>query len=37
MTEPTTQAWIGEFGRAKFGEPLFVPDADSATRMRKAS
>ncbi|MBA2324707.1 MAG: substrate-binding domain-containing protein, partial [Pseudonocardiales bacterium] len=37
MTEPTTQAWIGEFGRAKFGQPLFVPDADSAVRTRKAS
>ena len=27
LTEPKTQEWIGQFGRAKFGEPLFVPDA----------
>jgi tungstate transport system substrate-binding protein len=27
LTDPTTQAWIGEFGRAKFGQPLFIPDA----------
>ena len=27
LTEPATQAWIGEFGRAKFGQPLFGPDA----------
>jgi hypothetical protein len=29
LTEPKVQEWIGEFGRAKFGEPLFVPDARS--------
>ena len=28
LTDPKTQAWIGQFGRAKFGQPLFVPDAD---------
>src|SRR4051812_9439101 len=27
LTEPKVQEWIGQFGRAKFGEPLFVPDA----------
>src|SRR5690606_23326353 len=29
LTDPKTQAWIGEFGRSKFGQPLFVPDAAS--------
>src|SRR3954471_5598170 len=29
LTEPEVQQWIGQFGRAKFGEPLFVPDARS--------
>lgn len=28
MTDPEIQDLIGEFGREKFGEPLFVPDAD---------
>jgi tungstate transport system substrate-binding protein len=32
LTEPKVQEWIGEFGRAKFGEPLFVPDAVSGGR-----
>ena len=32
LTEPKTQQWIGEFGRARFGQPLFVPDADVADR-----
>jgi len=27
LTEPRTQEWIGQFGRTKFGQPLFVPDA----------
>jgi tungstate transport system substrate-binding protein len=27
LVEPKVQGWIGQFGRAKFGEPLFVPDA----------
>ena len=27
LTEPKVQEWIGRFGRAKFGQPLFVPDA----------
>ncbi|HEY9014366.1 MAG TPA: substrate-binding domain-containing protein, partial [Gemmatimonadales bacterium] len=27
LTEPKVQEWIGQFGRAKFGQPLFVPDA----------
>jgi tungstate transport system substrate-binding protein len=29
LTEPQVQAWIGQFGRARFGQPLFVPDAVS--------
>ena len=29
LTEPEVQQWIGQFGRAKFGEPLFIPDARS--------
>ena len=29
LTEPKVQEWIGQFGRAKFGQPLFVPDARS--------
>ncbi|MGB8982269.1 MAG: hypothetical protein WCC12_10370, partial [Anaerolineales bacterium] len=28
MTAPETQAVIGEFGKDKFGQPLFFPDAD---------
>jgi tungstate transport system substrate-binding protein len=27
LTEPKVQEYIGQFGRAKFGQPLFVPDA----------
>jgi tungstate transport system substrate-binding protein len=27
LTDPKTQEWIGQFGRKKFGQPLFVPDA----------
>jgi tungstate transport system substrate-binding protein len=27
LTDPETQAWIGQFGTAKWGQPLFVPDA----------
>jgi len=27
LTESKTQEWIGRFGRTKFGQPLFVPDA----------
>jgi tungstate transport system substrate-binding protein len=26
LTEPKVQQFIGQFGRAKFGQPLFVPD-----------
>jgi tungstate transport system substrate-binding protein len=39
LTEPKVQAWIGEFGRAKFGEPLFKPDAgaDSTDARKRAS
>lgn len=32
LTEPRVQQWIGQFGRAKFGEPLFVPDAKTESR-----
>jgi tungstate transport system substrate-binding protein len=32
LVEPTTQEWIGRFGRTKFGQPLFVPDALSSER-----
>jgi len=28
MTTPEMQAVIGEFGKDKFGQPLFFPDAD---------
>ncbi len=28
LTEPTTQQVIGSFGVEKFGQPLFIPDAD---------
>ncbi len=37
LTEPAVQAWIGQFGRAKFGQPLFIPDADTASQLRRAS
>jgi tungstate transport system substrate-binding protein len=30
MTDPATQAVIGEFGKEKFSQPLFYPDADKA-------
>jgi tungstate transport system substrate-binding protein len=36
LTEPKTQAWIGQFGRAKYGEPLFVPDAAEQVDRRPA-
>jgi tungstate transport system substrate-binding protein len=33
LTDPRVQAWIGRFGRHKFGQPLFVPDArDTSAR-----
>jgi tungstate transport system substrate-binding protein len=28
LTEPKVQEFIGQFGREKFGQPLFVPDVD---------
>jgi tungstate transport system substrate-binding protein len=34
LAEPKTQEWIGQFGRAKFGQPLFVPDAVNPTANR---
>jgi tungstate transport system substrate-binding protein len=39
LIEPKVQAWIGRFGLAKFGQPLFVPDAgaDSVASKRRAS
>lgn len=38
LVDPQVQAWIGQFGRAKFGQPLFVPDAvaDPTARGRRA-
>jgi tungstate transport system substrate-binding protein len=33
LTDPKVQEWIGQFGRAKFGEPLFVPDALPSARV----
>jgi len=36
LTEPAVQQWIGQFGRAKFGEPLFVPDAETQADRRSA-
>ena len=32
MTDPATQEVIGKFGVDKFGQPLFVPDADKNRR-----
>jgi tungstate transport system substrate-binding protein len=32
LTEPAVQAFIGRFGREKFGQPLFVPDAPGRER-----
>jgi len=32
MVAPATQALIGEFGRARFGKPLFFPDAGKPDR-----
>ena len=32
LTEPAVQRFIGRFGREKFGQPLFVPDAPSRER-----
>jgi tungstate transport system substrate-binding protein len=39
LADPKVQAWIGRFGQAKFGQPLFVPDAavKSAALDRRAS
>jgi tungstate transport system substrate-binding protein len=34
LVDPKVQAWIGQFGRAKFGQPLFVPDAASSSTNR---
>jgi tungstate transport system substrate-binding protein len=31
LTEPKVQEWIGQFGRGKFGQPLFVPDAQNTS------
>jgi tungstate transport system substrate-binding protein len=36
LTEPDVQAWIGRFGQAQFGQPLFVPDADATALGRRA-
>src|SRR3989442_8925729 len=32
MVDTATQRLIGEFGRTRFGRPLFVPDAGKADR-----
>jgi tungstate transport system substrate-binding protein len=39
LVDPKVQALIGQFGRTKFGQPLFVPDAgtDSSAPDRRAS
>jgi tungstate transport system substrate-binding protein len=38
LVEPKVQAWIGRFGVAKFGQPLFVPDAvANSAAARRAS
>lgn len=37
LTEAKVQAWIGRFGEARFGQPLFVPDADPVALERRAS
>jgi tungstate transport system substrate-binding protein len=38
LVDPKVQGWIGQFGRAKFGEPLFIPDAvRDSTTLRRAS
>jgi tungstate transport system substrate-binding protein len=39
LVDPKVQAWIGRFGMATFGQPLFVPDAaaHSAAPDRRAS
>lgn len=39
LVDPKVQAWIGQFGLAKFGQPLFQPDAvtDSTGLSRRAS
>jgi tungstate transport system substrate-binding protein len=36
LVEPRTQEWIGQFGRARFGQPLFVPDAVSLSAQPRA-
>ena len=37
LVDPKVQAWIGQFGQAKFGQPLFVPDATNSAGARQAS
>ena len=32
LTEPKVQEWIGQFGREKFGQPLFVPNSLPSAR-----
>lgn len=31
LVDPKVQEWIGRFGQAKFGQPLFVPDAAASS------
>jgi tungstate transport system substrate-binding protein len=39
LVAPATQRLIGDFGRARFGQPLFFPDAgkDDSTRERSGA
>ena len=37
LVEPKTQEWIGQFGREKYGQPLFVPDAGVDADMKSES
>jgi tungstate transport system substrate-binding protein len=30
LIEPRVQAWIGRFGMTRYGQPLFIPDAEGA-------
>jgi tungstate transport system substrate-binding protein len=36
LTDPKVQEWIGQFGRAKYGEPLFVPDGRTGGQAERA-
>jgi tungstate transport system substrate-binding protein len=36
LADPKTQEWIGQFGKARFGQPLFVPDAADGRTVGRA-